>query len=272
MLGGRGQGHGMRIPVFQLSAFSRSPFGGNPASVCVLSAWLPDQTLLGVARNNGGSATAFLRDDDEGLSVRFFITLGELPLVGHASLAAAYVALTKLRQDASALTISRTGGKLDVRREPDGAIGIALPSVPPKPEAPRERLAAALGEEVLESWTSGSHYFALLRDSETVARMTPDMAQLMALDLDSVVATAAGGDGCDFVSRAFAPKEGLPEDPVCGSAHLTLAPYWSDRLGRTALRALQLSSRGGELFCRRDGDTVHLSGHCAPYLEGTISI
>ncbi len=262
----------VHIPIFQLSAFSRYPFGGNPASVCVLRAWLPDQTMLDVARNNGGSATAFLRDDDEGLSVRFFIALGELPLVGHASLAAAHVALTRLRQDASALTIARAGGTLDVRREADGAVGIALPSVLPRPQAPRERLAAALGEDVLESWTSGSHYFALVRDSETVARLNPDMVQLMALDLDSVVATAAGNDGCDFVSRAFAPKEGLPEDPVCGSAHLTLVPYWSDRLGRTALRALQLSSRGGELFCRRDGDTVHLSGHCALYLEGGISI
>ena len=262
----------MRIPIFQVSAFSQYPLGGNPASVCVLSEWLPDHTMLDVARNNGGSATAFLRDDVEALSVRFFISLGELALVGHASLAAAYVALETLRQGAMALTIGRTGGTLDVGREADGSIGIDLPAVPPRPGAPRERLAAALGEEVLESWTSGSHYFALLRDSEAVARLNPDMTQLTALDLDSVVATAEGNDGCDFVSRAFAPKEGLPEDPVCGSAHLTLAPYWSDRLGRTTLRALQLSSRGGELFCRLDGDTVHLAGRCALYLEGSITL
>lgn len=262
----------MHVPIFQVSAFSRDPFGGNPASVCVLSEWLPDGTMLAVARNNAGSATAFLRDDGGPLSVRFFISLGELPLVGHASLAAAYVALESLRRDAMTLTIGRTGGALDVRREADGSVGIDLPAVPPRPGAPRERLAAALGEEVIESWTSGSHYFALLSDAEAVARLTPDMAQLTALDLDSVVATAAGGDGCDFVSRAFAPKEGLPEDPVCGSAHLTLAPYWSERLGRTTLRAIQLSSRGGELFCRLEGDTVHLAGRCALYLEGSITI
>jgi predicted PhzF superfamily epimerase YddE/YHI9 len=98
------------------------------------------------------------------------------------------------------------------------------------------------------------------------------MAALMALDLDSVIATAKGGNGCDFVSRAFAPKEGLPEDPVCGSAHLTLAPYWSNRLGKKMLRALQLSSRGGELFCRLEGDTVQLAGRCAPYLAGNITL
>lgn len=262
----------MRIPYFQVSTFSQDPFGGNPASVCVLSEWLPDHVLLGVARNNPGSATAFLRDDGSNLKVRFFIALGELALVGHASLATAFVALETLRPGTVELTIGRTSGTLKVRRGPDDTIGLALPSVPARPGAPHGLLAAALGEDVLESWTSGSHYFALLRDSEAVARLQPDMAQLTALDLDVVVATAEGGYGSDFVSRAFAPKEGLPEDPVCGSAHLTLTPYWSDRLGKTTLRALQLSSRGGELFCQLEGDTVHLAGRCVPYLEGSVAL
>ncbi len=262
----------MRVPVYQLCAFSREPFGGNPASVCILDEWLPSGVMTRIAASNGGTATAFLRDQGGPLAVRFFMAFGELPLVGHASLAAGAVALTRLRPETDRLAIGRGETELVVARERDGAVGMALSAVAPRAAAVGGQLAAALGTTVLDCWTSGNHYFALLEDAAAVAQLTPDMARLMAFDLDSVVATAAGDDDFDFVSRAFAPKEGLPEDPVCGSAHLTLAPYWAGRLGRPRLRARQLSPRGGEILCEMEGEAVRLVGHCATYLEGTIVI
>jgi PhzF family phenazine biosynthesis protein len=261
----------MKLPVFQLDAFAGQVFGGNPAVVVCLKDWLDDTTLAAIAREHNISTTAFLRGSGDDFEIRYFLPIGELPLVGHASLAAAHVLLRMLRPGLESLTVRRRTGTLQISTAENGAVAIALPAAPAQVCAMPEGLAAALGVPIFEVRVNGAQYFALLESEAAVAGIAPDMEALMRLDRDGVVVTARGED-CDFVSRAFAPKEGLPEDPVCGSAHLALAPFWASRLGKERLRALQLSPRGGELHCALEGDRVRLAGQCTLYMEGTISL
>jgi PhzF family phenazine biosynthesis protein len=265
-----GQGS-MKSAVFQLDAFTDQALRGNPAVVVCLSDWPDDATLTAIALEHNAPTTAFLRESREGFEIRFFLPIGELPLVGHASLAAAYVVLKILRPDMGSATLRRRTGTLPIAAEDDGRVAITLAAAAAQPCAMPPGLAAALGVEISEIRANGAQYFAELESAVAVARIAPDMDALMRLDRDGLVVTARG-DGCDFVSRAFAPKEGLPEDPVCGSAHLALVPYWAERLGKRRLRALQLSPRGGELHCTLEGDAVRLAGHCALYMEGTIAL
>lgn len=261
----------LRLPVYQLNAFSSVAFGGNPATVCLVEDWPDDNLMASIAREQGIPTTAFVRMGSEPFEVRYFAPIGEFAFVGHASLAVAQVFLGTLFADRPSMDVRWKAGTLHIGRGADGCMTITLPSVPPVPCGMEEQLSAALGVPVVETWSSNGHYFALCDDERTVRSLQPDMSALMRLDRDAVVATARG-EQCQFVSRAFAPKEGLDEDPVCGSAHLTLVPYWSERLGRREHRALQLSKRGGELFCSLEGDRVELAGRCALYLEGTISV
>lgn len=258
-----------RLPFYQLNAFSAVAFGGNPAGVCLLEDWIGDELMASIAREQGIPATAFVRTASN--DVRYFSPIGEFAFIGHASLAVAEVLLGRLYPDRASMELRWKAGMLHVGRATEGRKTIGLSSVPPVPCAMEKQLAVALGVPVVETWSSDGHYFALCENERAVQQLRPDMGQLRQLDRDSVVVTARGAD-CEFVSRAFTPKEGLDEDPVCGSAHLTLVPYWSERLGRRDHRALQLSGRGGELFCRLDGDTVELAGHSRLYLEGTIDI
>jgi PhzF family phenazine biosynthesis protein len=261
----------LRLPVYQLNAFSSVAFGGNPAAVCLVDDWPEDDLMASMAREQGIPATAFVRMTSEPFEVRYFAPIGELAFVGHASLAVAQVLLGTLFGDRPGMELRTKAGMLQMGRGSSGRMTITLPSVPPVPCRMEKQLSAALGVPVAETWSSSGHYFALCEGEQIVQSLQPDMSALMLLDRDAVVATARGED-CQFVSRAFAPKEGLDEDPVCGSAHLTLVPYWSERLGRRNHRALQLSKRGGELFCSFDGEAVELAGRCALYLEGTICV
>jgi PhzF family phenazine biosynthesis protein len=261
----------MKLTAFQIDTFTGRVFSGNPAVVVLVQDWPDDAVLLSIAREHNVSTTAFLRDTGHGFEIRYFLPIGEVPLVGHASLAAAYVLLRILQPVAGSGTLRRRAGTLRVATAPEGGVTITLPAAPARPCAAPESLAAALGVPLEEVRVNAAQYFAVLEDEAAVARVAPDMDALMRLDRDGVVVTAAGGD-CSFVSRAFAPKEGLPEDPVCGSAHLALVPYWSARLGQERHRAVQLSPRGGELACALEGDQVSLAGHCALYMEGAINI
>ena len=261
----------MRLPVFQLDAFTGRVFGGNPAVVVLIPDWPEDAILAAIAREHNISTTAFLRDAGEAFEIRYLLPIGEVPLVGHASLAAAHVLLRILRPELGSATLRRPTGTLHVAAMDDGGVAITLPAAPSRPCAVPKGLLDALGLPVKEVRVNDAQYFALLEDEAAVARVAPDMDALMRLDRDGVVVTAPGRD-CDFVSRAFAPKEGLPEDPVCGSAHLALVPYWSERLGKDRHRALQLSPRGGALDCALESDAVRLAGRCALYLDGTITI
>lgn len=261
----------MRLPIYQIDAFAGRVFAGNPAVVCCLGEWLEEGVLAAIAAEHNISTTAFLVDRGDGFDIRYFAPTGELPLVGHASLAAAYVLLRVLRPDLSSATLRRRNGSLQVSRLDEDRLAIRLPAAPSKPCAAPAGLAEALGARFAEVRATDDRYFVLMDSEAAVAALAPDMDAVMRLDRESVIVTAAGDD-CEFVSRAFAPKEGLPEDPVCGSAHLTLVPWWSDRLGRTEHRALQLSPRGGELHCSLEAGEVRLAGRCALYLEGSIHL
>lgn len=259
----------MKARVYQLDTFTNKVFGGNPAVVVCLEEWPEDAVLAAIAREHNVSTTAFLVEGGDGFEIRYFLPIGELPLVGHASLAAAHVLLRILRPGAPSMNVRRRKGALRVSATAGGQVAISLPALPSQVCAVPAVLVDALGATIAEVRVNANQYFAFLDSAGAVAAITPNMDALMLLDRDGVVVTARGSD-CDFVSRAFAPKEGLPEDPVCGSAHLALAPFWGERLHKQQMRAIQLSPRGGELSCALCGEEVELSGCCAPYMEGTI--
>jgi PhzF family phenazine biosynthesis protein len=261
----------MKFDIFQIDAFANRVFAGNPALVCCLDAWPDDGLLQTITTEHNAPIVAFLVDRGQRFDIRYFTPLGELGLVGHASLAAAYVVLRILRPDLPEITLDRRSGTLKVSRLSDALLAITLPVLPAQSCVAPAELSAALGVAFTEVRVNQNQYFVVLEREADVASLAPDMDMLMKLDRDGVIVTAPG-DHSQFVSRAFAPKEGLPEDPVCGSAHLALVPYWSDRLGRTEHLALQLSPRGGELHCSLRGDEVRLAGRCALYMQGTIHI
>ncbi|MBK1869582.1 PhzF family phenazine biosynthesis protein [Aestuariivirga sp. YIM B02566] len=262
----------MKCDVFQIDAFAARVFAGNPALICCLDEWPEDELLQAItAEHGGGAVVAFLVDRGPHLEIRYFMSIGELGLVGHASLAAAHVVLRILRPGLAQAVLQRRKGALKVAQLDDDLLAITLPALPAERCEVPPALATALGVPLREVRVNQNQYFAILDSETTVAAVAPDMNALMTLDRDGVIITAPGR-ASEFVSRAFAPKEGLPEDPVCGSAHLALVPYWSERLGRREHVALQLSPRGGELHCALLGDEVRLAGQCALYMQGTIHI
>jgi PhzF family phenazine biosynthesis protein len=259
------------IPIYQVDAFASALFRGNPAAVCPLDAWLDDATLTAIAAENNLSETAFLLPAERPIPLRWFTPRAEVPLCGHATLASAYVIMTELVPGAAEVRFaSRASGELVVRKLGDGRLELDFPALPPEP-LDDDRVAAALGCEVRELHGANHNYLAMLSDAEAVRGVAPDMRALAALPRRAIV-TAPGADGVDFVSRFFAPSLGIDEDPVTGSAHCVLTPFWAARLGKTALFARQLSARGGELWCEHRGDRVRIAGHAVRYLRGTIYI
>jgi PhzF family phenazine biosynthesis protein len=261
----------MKLPVYQIDAFASRVFAGNPAVVCLLDSWLEDKVLTAIAAEHNISTTAFLVESGGGFEIRYFAGAGEFALVGHASLAAAHVILRLLHPELSRASLRRRNGLLEVSRLDDDLLAIQLPAAVAEPCAVPAGLETALRADFIELRATAAQYFVIMKDEAAVASVAPDMGRLMELDREAVIVTAAG-DNCAFVSRAFAPKEGLPEDPVCGSAHLALVPYWSERLRQTEHLALQLSPRGGELHCALREGEVRLAGRCALYMEGSIHI
>jgi len=259
----------LRIPIFQVDAFTGRVFGGNPAAVCPLERWLDDATLQRIAAENNLSETAFFVPGERPLRIRWFTPACEVDLCGHATLASAHVIFERLEPGRDQVTFESRSGPLGVRRD-GGQLIMDLPAWPPRPVADAAPLARALGRPPLEAWRSRD-LLALFESEEQVRSLAPDMVALAALDALGVIVTAPGS-GCDFVSRFFAPAAGVPEDPVTGSAHCTLIPFWAVRLGRTRLVARQVSARGGELQCELRDDRVNVGGEAALYLEGMIFV
>jgi len=266
------------IPVIIVDAFTRHPFGGNPAAVCPLEAWLPDAQMQAIAAEHNLAETAFvvrepagLNGEDRGWRIRWFTPRVEVDLCGHATLAAAHVLTRHLGEPETTIVFHSRSGPLPVRFAGDTLV-LDFPARP----AARCEVPAALREglgvnplEVLKS----RDFLVVLESEDEVRALAPDFAQLARVDCLGVIVTAPGRreGGFDFVSRFFAPRAGIDEDPVTGSAHCTLTPYWAARLKKKELHARQVSRRGGELFCTNAGDRVFIAGHAVTYLTGTAS-
>lgn len=261
----------MRVPFYQVDAFATHRFHGNPAAVMVLERYPGDALLQAIAAENNLAETAFLVRQDENYRLRWFTPGVEVPLCGHATLASAAVVLERLEPGRAEVTFFSASGPLVVRR---AAAGYAMdfPARPCAPLAAPPQLAEALGATALEVVADEFNYTVLLEDEQAVRGLDPDIAAIARLDRGGVIVTAAGAGRHDFVSRYFAPAKGIPEDPVTGSAHCALVPYWAKRLGRTSFRAYQASKRGGEIKCSLKDDRVELEGECVFFLEGHAQI
>jgi predicted PhzF superfamily epimerase YddE/YHI9 len=259
----------MRIPYFQVNAFTRAPFRGNPAGVCVLENWLPNDVLQQIAAENNLSETAFFTTEGDRFHLRWMTPTVEVDLCGHATLATAAVLFFELGCNESAIQFQTKSGTVLASRR-DDLIELDFPSRPAKRCVPPKELLQGLGTEPREVYVAND-YVAILESEEIVRLMDPDMNLLKNLDRDGVIITARGSD-CDFVSRYFAPHLGIPEDPVTGSAHCTLIPLWAERIGKKEMFARQVSQRGGELFCRLDQGRVAIGGHAVVYKRGEIQI
>ena len=257
----------MRLPMYQIDAFADRPFAGNPAAVLPLAAWLPDDLLQAIAIENNLSETAFFVPDGDQFHIRWFTPGSEVDLCGHATLASAFVLFTELEPTRTHVRFASKSGPLDVSREGDLLV-LDFPSRPPRQVPVPAGLEAALGAKVLSTWLARD-LVALLDAEATVRTLKPDLTALARIDAFAISVTAQG-DEADFVSRFFVPNQGIPEDPVTGSVHCTLVPFWAERLGRAKLRALQVSARGGELFCELKGDRVRIAGRAVKVLEGTF--
>ncbi|HVU22863.1 MAG TPA: PhzF family phenazine biosynthesis protein [Opitutus sp.] len=266
----------MQLPFYWIDAFADRVFAGNPAGVVPLDHW-PDAGLLQrIAFENGLAETAFfVRTAPARFELRWFTPAVEVDLCGHATLAAAHVLFHELDQSGDAITFDSRSGPLLVSRRADEMLELDFPATPPaarRDPALLQTVTAAIGPA--PAWLGESRFdlFAVLPDAAAVAGLRPDPARVAAAGTRGLIVTAPGSGDCDFVSRFFAPQSGVPEDPVTGSAHCALAPYWAARLGKTQLHARQLSARGGELWCEVAGDRVKIAGRAVLYLRGTITV
>ena len=261
----------MKLDIYQVDAFSSKPFGGNPAAVVPLENWLPDETLLAIAAENNLAETAFFVKSGDANELRWFTPTVEVPLCGHATLASAHVIFNELgHADEKIIFKTRKRGDLSVTRDGDRLV-LDFPAYPMKEIAPIEMLRTAEFPPI-RYFESQDNMLLLLMDSQkTVAELEPDMRNVESLPYQEVIITAKGDD-CDFASRMFAPKIGIPEDPVTGAIHCSLIPYWAEALGKSELFARQVSARGGELFCKLAGDRVKIGGNAVLYLKGEIYV
>lgn len=261
----------MKIPLYQVDAFTSRLFAGNPAGVCLLEEWLDDRLLQDIAAENNLSETAFLVRNDSGFDLRWFTPVTEVALCGHATLAAAQVLFTHRRWPEESIRFhTRRSGELLVHRRND-LLEMDFPALPTRPLTPPAVLSKAIPGQALAVRGSTEDLLVELPTEQCVRELRPDLAALAEIDCRGVIVTARGED-CDFVSRFFAPRFGIPEDPVTGSAHCVLVPYWAKKLGKKMLAARQVSKRGGELWCEEYGDRVRIGGRAIVYLEGTISV
>jgi PhzF family phenazine biosynthesis protein len=260
----------MEIPIHHLDAFvTDGVFTGNPAAVCPLAAWLPDDVMQKIATENNLAETAFLVGADGDYSIRWMTPAVEVDLCGHATLAAAHVVFSVLEKGRTEVRFRSASGDLAVRAEGD-VLFLDFPARAPSAVEPRAEVAAALGQRPDELWSSRDYLAVFLSEAE-VRALAPDFALMKRLER-AVIATAPGSGEVDFVSRFFAPNFGIDEDPATGSSHCTLVPYWSRRLGKKRLHARQVSHRGADLRCEDRGDRVAIGGKVATYLEGVIRI
>lgn len=257
------------IPIYQVDAFASEVFKGNPAAVCPLDNWLPDATLQAIAAENNLSETAFLVPRGGDYNLRWFTPVAEVDICGHATLGSAYVIAHHLKPGADTMRFHTRSGLLTVTRRGE-LFTLDFPALKRERAPDDPDVVAALGVAPVEIWHAMDLLVVYPREAD-IRDMRPDMAKVAAVKTRGVLVTAPGDD-CDFVSRFFAPQSGIPEDPVTGSAHCILTPYWAKRLGKTKMTARQISKRGGELEVEDRGERVLISGRVTPYMEGRVRV
>jgi PhzF family phenazine biosynthesis protein len=261
----------MKIPIYQVDAFTSEVFSGNPAAVCILDSWLEDNILQSIAAENNLSETAFLVRNDDGFDIRWFTPRTEVTLCGHATLASAFVLFTCRDWSKEKIRFrTRKSGQLIVGKR-NGLLEMDFPSRPAHSINLPPGLKEALGVTPNAVLSSAEDLLVVLENERAVRDLQPDVSALEWLECRGIIVTSRGSQS-DFVSRFFAPCVGIPEDPVTGSAHCVLVPYWSSELRKKNLHAFQISKRGGELFCINAGNRVKISGKAVLYLEGLLTI
>lgn len=259
------------MKIYQIDAFADRLFTGNPAAVCPLTTWLPDELMQQIAAENNLAETAFVLQKTEGYEIRWFTPTVEVDLCGHATLAAAYVLMEHLNVEAEEVALhSPHSGKLTVRREGSRYI-LNFPSDTYAPVAPPEKLLESLNRIPVECYKGKTDYMLVFQNQQNILDLAPDFKLMSEVKARGIIATAPGDD-CDFVSRFFGPQSGIDEDPVTGSAHTTLTPYWANRLEKNTLTARQLSKRGGTLYCEYLKDRTEIGGTAVTYLIGELRV
>ena len=254
---------------YVVDAFTDKVFAGNPAAVCVMDAWLPDELMMKITRENNLSETAFAVPEGEGYRLRWFTPGGEIDLCGHATLAAAYVITRFVQPELTTVRFKTLSGTLTVVKDGD-LFAMDFPAYELRPVPVTDAMEQAIGARPLEAYM-GRDLLCVMDSEETVRGKDPDQTQLLSLD-GLLLHTTAQGKNFDCVSRSFAPKLNVPEDPVCGSGHCHILPYWAKQYGRDELVAYQASRRGGVVYGKLAGDRVTLSGKAALYAEAEIHI
>jgi len=259
----------MKIPIYQVDAFTGKVFGGNPAAVCILDSWLDEEVLQGIAAENNLSETAFLVPISRGrYDLRWFTPTVEVDLCGHATLASAFVIFSFYDSGLPSIDFETASGLLSVTKSGE-RLSMDFPARKAVRTESSQLLSNALGINPVEVHKSRD-LLVVFENENNIKEMDPDFDILKQIRDAFAVIVTAPGENCDFVSRFFAPNAGIPEDPVTGSAHCTLIPYWAERLGKNELHAFQLSKRGGELYCEHIEDRVRISGHSVLYSKGEI--
>ncbi|CAF1345823.1 unnamed protein product [Rotaria sordida] len=267
----------MIIKIYQVDAFTDQLFGGNPAAICPLDKWLPDSLMQKIAAENNLSETAFFVADsnNDGYELRWFTPEQEIDLCGHATLATAHIIFTEMSSIKEEINFqTKKAGKLTVIRQKENALyTLNFPARPAaKADLPDAMLSALRSDIAPIEVYKARDYMLVYENEATVKKLSPDFMALAKIDAVFAVIVTAPGDEVDFVSRFFAPSTGVFEDPVCGSAHCSLTPYWAEQLGKNQLHAYQISTRKGELWCESKGDRVMISGKAVTYLKGEINI
>jgi PhzF family phenazine biosynthesis protein len=261
----------MTIPIYQADAFTDKLFGGNPAAICPLTEWLPDEVMQQIAKENNLAETAFFVKNENGYLLRWFTPEYEIDLCGHATLASAHILFTELAYGDDVINFDTLkAGVLTVTCDGD-KYTMDFPCRQPIPIETPNGLVEALGGPEPTAILRSRDYFVVYDTEEDIIDLAPDMFALSKMDTVGIVVTAPGKNS-DFVSRFFAPGAGIPEDPVTGSAHCNLIPYWAKIFGKDKLHAYQLSARKGELWCELKGERVLMSGKAVTYLRGSISV
>ena len=262
----------MKIPIYQADAFTGELFGGNPAAVCPLQEWLSDELMQKIALENNLSETAFLVKDGNDYHIRWFTPGTEVKLCGHATLAAAHILFTLLGQTGNTIIFHSKSGPLKVTKLNSGKLMLDFPAN--IPEAIKEVPAGifeGLGIATAPVFKTSFDYMVVLASQKIIEGLQPDFKTLAQVPCRGIITTAKGDD-VDFVSRCFYPQSGIDEDPVTGSAHTIMVPYWSKELNKTSMKAIQLSKRRGYLDCELAGDRVLMSGTAVTYLKGEIEV